>query len=56
MFLLAATPTRTQRRATPDERLRAEEIAPMSGMPRSRVTLALIALIVLVIVMWVLTR
>jgi hypothetical protein len=28
----------------------------MTGMPRSRVTLALIALIVLVILMWLLTR
>jgi len=28
----------------------------MSGMPRSRVTLALVALVVLVIVMWLLTR
>jgi len=28
----------------------------MSGLPRSRVTLALVALVVLVIVMWLLTR
>jgi len=28
----------------------------MSGMPRSRVTLALIALLVLVVVMWLFTR
>jgi len=28
----------------------------MTGMPRSRVTLALVALIALVILMWLLTR
>jgi len=28
----------------------------MNGMPRSRVTLALVALVILVIVMWLLTR
>ena len=28
----------------------------MSGMPRSRVTLALVALVILVIVMWLVTR
>jgi len=28
----------------------------MSGMPRSRVTLVLVALIVLVVVMWFVTR
>ncbi|WP_256387025.1 hypothetical protein [Mycolicibacterium sp. GF69] len=39
-----------------DERLREEQEIPMSGMPRSRVTLVLVILVILVIVMWLFTR
>jgi hypothetical protein len=42
-------------RASGDERLREDQMA-MSGLPRSRVTLLLVALVIFVIVMWLIAR